>query len=103
MDNSDAFIRAKEALARKGVTRQSTPASGDLPAGQRLVSKMVAMSPIVRDLEETPRDTWKLRVYGEVANEVTLNWEALTKLGVEERVFDIHCVTSWSRLGQQFS
>ncbi len=101
MTNPDSYIKGKLAVAKAGL-KKSLPASNELPAGQRLVSKMVAMAPIVRDLTETPRDKWQLKIYGSVANPVTLDWQSLHALGIEDKTFDIHCVTSWSKLGQKF-
>jgi DMSO/TMAO reductase YedYZ molybdopterin-dependent catalytic subunit len=33
---------------------------------------------------------------------MVLDFSDLEKLGIEDYVFDIHCVTSWSRLDQPF-
>jgi len=33
---------------------------------------------------------------------MVLEFSDLEKLGIEDFVFDIHCVTSWTRLDQQF-
>lgn len=73
-----------------------------VPVGQRQVDKMVPMIAIVRDLKETPLSEWKLVISGEVENPVTLDFSDLEKLGIEDFTFDIHCVTSWSRLDQDF-
>ena len=70
--------------------------------GQRQVDKMVPMIAIVRDLEETPLSEWKLTISGEVENPITLDYSDLETLGIEDFIFDIHCVTSWSRLDQSF-
>jgi DMSO/TMAO reductase YedYZ molybdopterin-dependent catalytic subunit len=40
---------------------------------------------------------WELRIFGEVEEEVTLDWEAFGRLPRAERTNDIHCVTRWSR------
>lgn len=100
---NELLIRAKESLARKHVPVPPVGTEGmRLPGGQRLVQKMVAMAPIVRDLSETPLTDWKLNVSGEIENPLTLDFSDLEKLGIEDFVFDIHCVTSWSRLDQKF-
>lgn len=44
-------------------------------------------------------ENWKLRIHGEVKNEVTLNYEELLKLEHTVQTNDIHCVTTWSKLG----
>jgi DMSO/TMAO reductase YedYZ molybdopterin-dependent catalytic subunit len=44
-------------------------------------------------------DTWRLKVYGMVGEDVEWNWREFTQLP-RVRVFaDFHCVTRWSRLG----
>lgn len=100
---NDLLIRAKESLARKHVPTPPVGTEGmRVPGGQRLVQKMVAMAPIVRDLSETPLTDWKLNVSGEIEHPLTLDFADLEKLGIEDFTFDIHCVTSWTRLDQKF-
>ena len=41
---------------------------------------------------------WTLTLGGEVANPLTLNWEAFNELPRVEFRADIHCVTKWSKL-----
>jgi DMSO/TMAO reductase YedYZ molybdopterin-dependent catalytic subunit len=41
---------------------------------------------------------WRLRVDGECANPVTLDWQGLLALEQVEDTSDFHCVTGWSRL-----
>jgi DMSO/TMAO reductase YedYZ molybdopterin-dependent catalytic subunit len=41
-------------------------------------------------------DTWTIRVFGEVEEDVELGWEALNALPRTSNVQDIHCVTRWS-------
>lgn len=47
--------------------------------------------------------SWNLKVYGEVANPVTLDHQAFKDLPTIEVTADIHCVTSWSRLGDSWT
>jgi DMSO/TMAO reductase YedYZ molybdopterin-dependent catalytic subunit len=47
-------------------------------------------------------DTWTLRVFGDVANEVELTWEQFTELPRTSNVQDIHCVTRWSKFDTAF-
>ena len=42
-------------------------------------------------------DTWDLRVYGEVEEEYSWNWEAFQELPRIKVEMDIHCVTRWSK------
>ena len=46
---------------------------------------------------------WTFRVEGLVENPVTWNWEQIHALKEAIFVGDIHCVTTWSRLGVTFN
>jgi DMSO/TMAO reductase YedYZ molybdopterin-dependent catalytic subunit len=41
---------------------------------------------------------WRLRLYGEVDAPATLTWEEVRKLPTSSITADMHCVTTWSRL-----
>src|SRR5271168_624889 len=41
--------------------------------------------------------SWSLRVFGEVENQIVLNWTELRRLPHVEQTSDIHCVTTWSK------
>jgi DMSO/TMAO reductase YedYZ molybdopterin-dependent catalytic subunit len=66
-----------------------------LPPGQYHTTKWPVLS-----YEKTPRfdaDTYRFRVYGEVAHPIELTWNELQALPRTELTTDIHCVTTWSR------
>ena len=46
--------------------------------------------------------TWEFRVFGNVENEIKLNWEEFQKLDQTLVQADMHCVTTWSRLDQKW-
>ena len=46
--------------------------------------------------------TWTLRLFGEVEEELTLDYEQLRALPATEITTDIHCVTRWSRFDTSF-
>ena len=46
--------------------------------------------------------TWEFRVFGNVENEIKLNWEEFQKLDQTAVQADMHCVTTWSRLDQKW-
>ncbi len=48
-----------------------------------------------------PKD-WELRIFGLVEKEAKFSWEQFTALPSTKVHCDIHCVTSWSRLDQDF-
>ena len=72
-----------------------------LPPGQHLTDKWPVLHagsvPEYRDLS-----TWTFRVFGEVDNEVELNWEQFGELPRTTNVQDIHCVTRWSKFDTSF-
>ena len=51
---------------------------------------------------DVPRDEWRLRIDGMVANEHEWTWEEFRQLSFETVPCDIHCVTKWSKLGTSF-
>ena len=56
--------------------------------------------------EATPRidtSTWTFRVEGLVANPTTWTWEQIHALPGSTYQGDIHCVTTWSKLGMTFT
>jgi DMSO/TMAO reductase YedYZ molybdopterin-dependent catalytic subunit len=74
--------------------------SARLPPGQYLTEKW----PVLHAGEVPAVDfaTWRLRVFGEVAEEVALDYEQLRALPATEITTDIHCVTRWSRFDARF-
>jgi DMSO/TMAO reductase YedYZ molybdopterin-dependent catalytic subunit len=45
-----------------------------------------------------PKEAWNFRIYGEVENPISLNYEQLLKMKRTIQTNDIHCVTTWSKL-----
>ena len=41
--------------------------------------------------------SWDLRIFGEVENPVTINWDEFQKLVHADQTSDFHCVTTWSK------
>lgn len=68
---------------------------GRLPPGQSLTQKFPVLhyGPVPKFNPET----WELRVWGEVEEEVNWTWEQFNQLPREQRTMDIHCVTRWSK------
>jgi len=46
--------------------------------------------------------TWTFRVFGDVEQELELDWRAFNELPRTSTTQDIHCVTRWSRFDTQF-
>ena len=49
-----------------------------------------------------PLDQWTLEINGEVENPYTLTWKDFMDLPQVKDVSDFHCVTSWSRMDNQW-
>lgn len=103
-DLNKEYIEGKKRIAKFFSEKKSrnTPAQR-LPPGQREVARMVAMPPIHKEYPHIPKNQWRLRVYKNVENEITLDWESFNKLPMQDYSVDFHCVTHWSKLGQMFS
>jgi len=69
-----------------------------IPPGQTLTAPdrwpLLHFGPVPR----TNLTTWNLRVFGLVAQELTLTYDEVRALPKKEIAADIHCVTGWSRL-----
>jgi DMSO/TMAO reductase YedYZ molybdopterin-dependent catalytic subunit len=71
-----------------------------LPPGQYLTEKWPVLH--AGSVPRTDLATWDFRVYGEVAEPLTLSWDELKALPSREITIDIHCVTRWSRFDTSF-
>ena len=68
----------------------------DVPPGQYVTEKFPVLT-----FGPTPRidlATWRLRLFGLVAEEATLDWDQLMSLPSVTIDAEFHCVTQWSRL-----
>jgi DMSO/TMAO reductase YedYZ molybdopterin-dependent catalytic subunit len=83
---------------RTGRDREST--NDRVPPGQRLTERFPVLThggtPHI-DMQE-----WKLIVTGAVEEELILTWEELCALPQTTSAADIHCVTGWSRLDDEW-
>lgn len=68
---------------------------GRLPPGQSLTHKF----PVLTYGPNPPFDpqTWDMRVFGEVDQELRWTWDEFLKLPTQAITCDIHCVTRWSK------
>ena len=71
-----------------------------LPPGQYLTEKWPVLH--AGDVPRVDIANWTFRVYGEVEQEVELEWKAFNELPRSSNVQDIHCVTRWSRFDTAF-
>jgi DMSO/TMAO reductase YedYZ molybdopterin-dependent catalytic subunit len=73
------------------------PAGTALPPGQYLTPDFPVLS--AGPTPHVPLDRWELSLTGAVDPERSWDWEAFRALPSETITVDIHCVTSWSKLG----
>ena len=73
------------------------PAGTALPPGQYLTRDFPVLS--AGPTPHVPLDRWELSLTGSVDPERRWDWEAFRALPSETFTVDIHCVTSWSKLG----
>jgi DMSO/TMAO reductase YedYZ molybdopterin-dependent catalytic subunit len=71
-----------------------------LPPGQHLTEKWPVLH--AGEVPHVDLATWTFRVFGEVEQEATLDWEQFNALPRSSNVQDIHCVTRWSRFDTEF-
>ncbi len=74
--------------------------SARVPPGQYLTEKW----PVLHYGPVPPFNpkTWDLRLFGNVENEIKLNWDEFQTLDQTAVTADMHCVTTWSRLDQKW-
>jgi DMSO/TMAO reductase YedYZ molybdopterin-dependent catalytic subunit len=89
---------AFDLLSRRAKDRETY--GNRLPPGQKVVGDWPVFS-----YAGTPRidlEKWRFRIYGEVDREVELTWDQFQALPSTSVDCDIHCVTAWSRMNNQF-
>jgi len=73
---------------------------GRLPPGQALTQRFPVLhcGPVPTfDVQD-----WRLRVFGEVEQELSWSWEQFRQLPRARVVMDIHCVTAWSKFDTEW-
>ncbi|HZS30985.1 MAG TPA: sulfite oxidase-like oxidoreductase [Gaiellaceae bacterium] len=71
-----------------------------LPPGQYLTEKWPVLH--AGDVPAVDLATWRLRIFGLVEEEISIDYEQLRALPATEITTDIHCVTRWSRFDAGF-
>ncbi len=78
--------------------RDSADQQGErLPPGQHLVDDFPVLT--VGPTPRTPLDEWSFEIVGAVDDPLRWSWDEFRALPSESVTVDIHCVTSWSKLG----
>ncbi|MGI9556876.1 MAG: sulfite oxidase-like oxidoreductase [Solirubrobacterales bacterium] len=78
---------------------QSTDSSR-VPPGQHLVDDFPVLT--IGPTPTTPLDEWSFEIVGEIDEPLRWSWEEFQELPSETLTTDIHCVTSWSKLGTEW-
>ncbi len=90
------LIEGKVALAKRGAKPSKVNANERIPAGQTEVKNFPTLDLGIRPQIST--QNWKLRVYGLVEHELSIDWAAFQAMPQVTDVSDFHCVTRWSQL-----
>jgi len=72
-----------------------------VPPGQHVVTDFPVLS--AGPTPHTPLDEWSLEVEGEIDEPRRWTWDEFRALATETFTTDIHCVTSWSKLGTSWT
>jgi DMSO/TMAO reductase YedYZ molybdopterin-dependent catalytic subunit len=93
-------IEGKIALAKRNIEHGMKPGKispdSRVPQGQSRVTDFPVLDMGIRP--SLDKATWKLRLFGLVANEVTLSWPQFIALPQTKIQSDMHCVTRWTQL-----
>jgi len=81
----------------RGRARRDDGAADRVPPGQYLTDDFPVLS--AGPTPHTPLDEWTFTITGEVDHDRSWSWEEFRALPSESITVDIHCVTSWSKLG----
>ncbi|PJF43812.1 MAG: sulfite oxidase-like oxidoreductase [Phototrophicales bacterium] len=82
--------------AERRALEQKVKQEGRLPPGQSVTLKFPILHYGPVPVYET-LDNWTFRVFGLVEEEVTWTWEEFMQLPRRKVVYDLHCVTRWSK------
>jgi DMSO/TMAO reductase YedYZ molybdopterin-dependent catalytic subunit len=75
--------------------------AGRLPPGQKLTQGWPVLT--YGSVPKVDLGTWMFRIIGLVESEVTFGWDQFMALPQTTVHCDIHCVTTWSRLDNDFT
>ena len=82
-------------LKKRKETEERMKSEGRLPPGQSLTTKFPVLH--YGPIPPFKPDSWSLRAWGEVEEEVSWDWDEFNKLPRTNIEMDIHCVTRWSK------
>ena len=92
------LIEGKIALAKRGAKPGKINENVRVPAGQSQVKNFPVLD--LGILPDVTKETWSLRLYGLVENELNLNWTTFEAMPQVTDTSDFHCVTRWTWIGK---
>jgi DMSO/TMAO reductase YedYZ molybdopterin-dependent catalytic subunit len=84
-----------ESVFRRREDERRFREEGRLPPGQSVTNKFPVLH--YGPVPGFNPATWEFRVWGEVEQPFSLNWEEFNRLPKTKVVMDLHCVTAWSK------
>ena len=87
-------------LKRPDQIKIAPPAGERVPPGQFVAKSFPVLT--YGDTPEIDLATWRIRVWGLVEREITLDWQQFSALPQVNMDADFHCVTQWSALDQSW-
>jgi DMSO/TMAO reductase YedYZ molybdopterin-dependent catalytic subunit len=89
------------AIFTRGFGRRREPGPGLYPPGQSPVRGFPVLT--AGPTPHTSTDEWTFSVTSETGQKRTWSWDEFQRLPSETVTVDIHCVTSWSKLGTNWT
>lgn len=71
-----------------------------LPPGQTLAENFPVLH--AGNVPVFHPETWNFSIDGEVANPLRIGWQDFSRLPGVKQISDFHCVTGWTRLGDEW-
>lgn len=90
----DIFPAFSDLLAQDAESRR-------LPPGQKLIEDFPLL--YIADVPDLNHDNWRLRIHGQVEDELEFNWHTFLSNDTLSTISDFHCVTGWSRLDNDWT
>jgi molybdopterin-dependent oxidoreductase-like protein protein len=95
-----AYVFADDEETRRARATLRPDGRARLPPNQYLLKRL---RPMGGDEGDPSPGSFRLRVYGEVENPLSLDFSALLAMPQIEQECDVHCVTKWTVLGAHFA
>jgi DMSO/TMAO reductase YedYZ molybdopterin-dependent catalytic subunit len=91
---------ASDDMTRAARAEKRSDGRPRLPPGQHVIEEL---RPMGGEEGSARTEDFRLKVHGEVERPFTIDWKELLAMPVTRQVADVHCVTSWSVLGNTWT